>query len=205
MPPALRRHVVVCLLILGAAAAGAGLQLGARPDPPLPAVPPLADAGSWQVETAYEPGSAGMAYRQWLLRDSAGARALLFLGVTSQAKTVVRWSGELGYQGEGYLVTSRSERTVRLANDRTALVSDVLVQRLVDRQLLVYGVLGPAGVAPSGTARLPQTAWDAVRGHGGPYYLVRVAEGANDSTAGAWSSASRLLAAVLSALLHQSG
>lgn len=205
MPPALRRHLVVCLLILGAAAAAAGLQPGTKPEPALPAAPPLADAATWRVATAYEPGFAGMAYRQWLLQDPAGAQALLFLGVTSQAKTVVRWTGELGYQGEGYLVASRGERTLRLTNGGTVLVSDVLVQRLADRQLLVYGVLSPNGVEPNGTAQLPRTAWDALRGRGGPYYLVRVSEPANGPTARAWSTASRLLAAVLSALVHQPG
>jgi len=195
MPASIRRHAVVLLLILGAGAASAG-QLGQdRRDPALPAIAALTDRGSWQVETAYAPGNSGEPFRQWLLRDQAGTEALLYVGATSHVQVLVRWTGELGYQGEGYLVTNRGERPIRLVDGSTASVSRVLIERLADHRLLEYAVVRPDGVSPSGASSLLPTAWGVLTGRAGPYYLVRVSV-----PVGGEQAADRLLATLLAAL-----
>src|SRR5207245_1631753 len=101
---------------------------------------------------AYAPGQAGMPFQQWLLRTPGGAEALLYVGSTSHVQAVVRWSGELGYLGEGYLVTGRHERTIRLGDGSAVTVSGLSVQRLDDRRLLLWAVVRPDGVVPSAIA-----------------------------------------------------
>jgi hypothetical protein len=192
MSAAVRSHAVAVVLILGAALAGALVSGPDRPNPALPPVASLTQGGSWQVETAYAPGDAGMSFRQWLLRDPAGTEALLYVGVTSRVPVVVRWSGELGYLGEGYLVTGSGERTIGLGDGSRVAVSSVLVQRLTDRRLLEYAVVRPDGIVPAGTSSPLATARDAVTGRAGPYYAVRVSV-----PAGAARSADRLLAEAL--------
>lgn len=198
MPASIRRHTVVLLLIAVAATGGAALGGGEQPNPALPAVATMADAGAWQVETAYARGDAGGPFRQWLLRDAAGSEALLYVGATSHVQVLVKWSGELGYQGEGYLVTSRSERTLPLAGGASATVTRTLVRRLDDQRLLEYAVVRPDGVVPSGTSAPVPLALGALRGRAGPYYLVRVAVPAGEA-----SVADRLLATVLPPLVAQ--
>jgi hypothetical protein len=105
---------------------------------------------------------------------------------------MVRWTGELGYQGEGYAVASRSRETIRLGDGSARTVSRVLVERLDDRRLLEYAVAGPDGVAASGTDGLAGTAWAALSGRAGPYYMVRVS-----APAGAGAAVDGLLARVL--------
>jgi Protein of unknown function (DUF3485) len=205
MPSSLRRHAVAGLLILAAAAAGFGLRAQDRPDRGVPGSPPVS-AAAWQVETAYQPGFAGMAYRQWLMRDPDGAEALLFVGATDRLQTLLRWSGELGFQGEGYLVTGRGERALRTDGGLTVTVSEVRVQRLSDRRLLAYAVVRPDGVVPGGTAAPLAPAWSALLGRSGPYYLVRVAvpvAGSAGADAGAAATAGRLLAAAVPPLLSR--
>jgi hypothetical protein len=195
MPASIRRHALVLLLILGAAAAGAGLGGREGRTPALPAAGTLVDGGAWRVETAYAPGDAGGPFRQWQVRDAAGTEALLYVGATARAQTMVRWTGELGYEGDGYLVSDRSRGTIRLGDGSRATVSRVLVQHLDDRRLLEYAVVGPNGVAASGTDGLLGTAWDALSGRAGPYYMVRVSVPAGDAAA-----ADGLLAGVLTRL-----
>src|SRR5207244_1059471 len=126
------------LLILAAGIAGLGLRGQDRPDPAPPAAATLTAGSAFQVVDAYAPGQAGMPFQQWLLRTPGGAEALLYVGSTSHVQAVVRWSGELGYLGEGYLVTGRHERTIRLGDGSAVTVSGLSVQRLDDRRLLLW-------------------------------------------------------------------
>jgi hypothetical protein len=197
MSASLRRHALVILLILGAGAAATGLRTEDRPDPAPPPLAALTAGSAWQVEAAYQPGVAGMQFRQWLLRAPDGAEALLFVGATVHAKSVVRWNGEGGYLGDGYVVSGRSQAVLRLDHGSSAPVSRVLVQRLSDRRLLVYATVRPDGVYASGADSPLRIAWDAVAGRGGPYYLVRVSLPATGSAS---ASADRLLSVVLPAL-----
>jgi hypothetical protein len=192
MPATIRRHTVVLLLIAVAAAGSAALGGREQPNPALPAVATMADPGAWRVETAYAQGDAGGPFRQWLLRDRAGSEALLYVGATSHVQVLVKWTGELGYQGEGYLVTSRSERTLPLPGGATATVTRTLVWRLGDQRLLEYAVVRPDGVVPSGASAPVPLALGVLSGRAGPYYPVRVAV-----PAGQGEVADRLLAAAL--------
>ncbi len=200
MSSPLRRHALVGLLILAAAAAGLGVQTHDRPDPALPSGPAPASA-AWRVETAYAAGYAGMPYRQWLLRDAAGVEALLYVGGTGRVQTMLHWTGELGYQGEGYLVTNRRHETVRLADGSSATLSEVRVQRLADDRMLAYAVVGPDGVAPDATSSPLRTAWAALLGRAGPYYLVRVSVPIAGSVADAGKAAGTLVAETVPPLL----
>ena len=196
MPASIPRHAAVVLLIAAAGVAGAGLAGQQAPVPALPAIASLVGGTTWRVEQAYAPGDAGGPYRQWLVRDPAGTEAVLYVGATSRVQTMARWTGELGYQGEGYLVTGWPVGRVRLADGSTATVSRMLAQRQGDRLLLEYAVVGPQGEAASATSSLPGSAWDALAGRGGPYYMVRVAVPASGGTA-----ADGLLADVLPPLV----
>jgi hypothetical protein len=138
-----------------------------------------------------------MEFRQWLLRGPDGAEALLFVGATVHAKAVLRWTGEGGYLGEGYVVAGRSQAAVHLDRGRSVPVSRVLVQHVSDRRLLVYAAVRPDGVYASGADSPLRIAWDAVAGGGGPYYLVRVSLPATGSAS---ASADRLLSVVIPAL-----
>src|SRR5262245_57777079 len=121
-----------------------------------------------------------MAYRQWGLRGGAGRRSLLNLGVAGEAKQMVLGSGELGYQGEGYLVGRRGERLV-----------------------VASAVVGPDGIAARGTDHLPRTLWEVLRGTASPYYMVRVAMPEAAWTAQGEAAAIGLLARLLPVLQMQ--
>jgi len=196
MSASIRRHAVVLVLIAAAGVAGAGLAGQQAPAPALPAIASLVGGTSWRVEHAYAPGDAGGPYRQWLVRDAAGTEAVLYVGATSRVQTMARWTGELGYQGDGYLITGWPEERVRLADGSIAVVSRVLAQRQGDRLLLEYAVVGPRGEAASATSSLLGSAWDVVTGREGPYYMVRVAV-----PAGGGAAADGLLADVLPPLV----
>ncbi|HSR25754.1 MAG TPA: hypothetical protein VLW53_19530, partial [Candidatus Eisenbacteria bacterium] len=111
---------------------------------------------------------------------------------------VLEWSGELGYQGEGYVVVERRDAPLALARGRRATAGGATVQRLDDRRLIRYAVAGPSGVAPGGWSLLLSAGGDVLRGRPATYYLVRVAV---VDGAGAEARALDALAAVLSRLL----
>jgi len=199
MSASIRRHAVVVGLILVAGVAAAAIGSSQAASPALPAIATLTGGTTWSMETAYAPGDAGGPYQQWLVRDPAGSEALLYVGATARVQTVARWTGELGYQGEGYLVTDRSEANLRLDDGSAAIVSRVRLRHLADDRLIEYAVVRPDGVVPSGTSSLPAMAWSALSGGAGPYYLVRASVPAGDAAA-----ADRLMAAVLPPLLSRS-
>jgi hypothetical protein len=95
----------------------------------LPTAGPLLAGSGWRVQ-ATESARWGMPFRQWTLRDSAGRTAFLYLATTGSVKTILHWSGELGYQGEGYLVQGRGSRVLRLSTGAAARVSVVRIARL---------------------------------------------------------------------------
>jgi hypothetical protein len=141
-----------------------------------------------------------MPCRQWALRDSARRTAFLYLATTASVKTIIRWSGELGYQGEGYLVQGRGSRVLRLSTGSAARVSVVRIERLDAWRVLAYAVGSPDGIAAHGTDDLLRTGWEALRGTAGPYYLVRVAAVERTQAASTEVLALGLLAHVLPAL-----
>ena len=202
-----RRHGVVLALLLATGLAGIALRPAARPAA-LPSAMSLVQGTRWRAVGAYRPGGwPGLAFQEWKLRDTGGRTALLYIGVASKVQTMVHWSGELGYEGEGYEVTGRSLLSVPLRDGTTATASGVTVKRGADVELLAYAVVGPDGIAASAQDNPLRTAWDTLRGADGPWYLARVAvrQGAGDAaTARAVSLLGPVLAR-LQALARSSG
>jgi len=192
-----RRHLVVAGLILvaGLAAAAAGL-----PDPASPALPAaqaLTDGTDWSPAGATPPLAFADRSRQWLLEDGAGHQALLFVGTTARPRVLLEWSGELGYQGAGYVVVGQQDGWLRLAGGRQAAIAETTMRRLGDRRLLRSAVVGPTGVARQGWDLVIPAAWDAMRDQRDAYYFVRVAVADGP---GARDRADAVLAAVLTRL-----
>lgn len=192
-----RQVLVACLtLVAGAAAAGLAVHDDGLP-PPLPPVSTLVAAGGWQTESASAPVVLGVRYQQWLLQDRGGDEALLYLGVTSRVQTMLEWSGELGYQGAGYVVRSERDASLRLADGRSVPVGAATMQHVADRRVLRFAVVGPGGVGRRGRDLALRAALDLARGQAATYYLVRVAV---LDVAGADALADGALATVLSRL-----
>jgi hypothetical protein len=200
MPSALRRHAFVLLLILAAGGVAKAVAYREQPIPPLPAVTALTAGAGWQLKAAYQPGGFGMSYRQWALRDTVGNEVLLFVGATAHLQTAVHWTGELGYQGEGFQVTERGERILRLEDGRTVAVERALIEHLSDHRVVEYAVASRDGVTARITGSLLRTVWEALRGEAGPYYLVRVSMAAGGGPQ-AGHRGEQLLASVLGALV----
>jgi hypothetical protein len=191
------RSVLVAGLILAAGLAALGVR-GEDPSPPaLPPVQSLLAATGWQVESASEPLALAMRSQQWLLSDGAGHQALLYVGATARARTMLQWSAELGYQGAGYVEQARSEVPLTLADGRRVAVGEASMRHVADGRVLDSAVAGPSGVGRDGRDLLLPAAWDLVRGRSATYYVVRVSMPVGD---GAPERGRGLLAAVLSRL-----
>lgn len=196
MRPIVRRQAVVALLTLAAGVAAMALRLDGQAGPPPPALAALIEPGRWTID-GVTPDDPALGYRQALLVDGAGHRALLYLGATPRIQSALRWSGELGFQGEGYLVTGRRDARVAVRG-RPAPVAEATVQHLNDRRLIRSAVVGPHGIARQARDLLPGAAWDLARGRPATYYMVRVSVAADE--AGAGDRAGEILAAALSRL-----
>ena len=199
MRPLVRRQALVLGLILAAGLAGTGLRARDTAPPALPPIAALTERTSWRVVDASEPGLGGIVYRQWQLADSSGRRALLYLGATSRLQSVLLWSAELGYRGQGYVVTGRRDASVPLGDGRLAPVAETRLQHLADRRLLLYVVVGAGSFARQGRDLAVAGSWDLVRGHPGHYYLVRVSVPGGDDAAA--TAAGDLLAGILPRLV----
>jgi hypothetical protein len=186
-------------------AAGLGAAAAAAPDPEdpgLPAADALTAGTAWHAAAATPPAALPMRSRQWLLDDGAGHQALLYVGATARPRALLGWSGELGYEGAGYVVIAQQDGLLRLAGGRQVAVGDATVRHLGDHRLLRSAVVGPSGVGRRGWDLLLPAAWDQLRGQPAAYYVVRVAV-ADDADAGA--RADSVLAAVLTRLAATSG
>jgi len=192
-----RRHLVVAGLIL---AAGLGATAASLPDPATPGLPAASEltAGTaWRPAGATPPLAFADRSRQWLLQDGAGHQALLFVGTTARPRVLLEWSGELGYQGAGYVVVGQKDGWLRLAGGRQAAIAETTVRRLGDRRLICSAVVGPTGVVRRGWDLVLPAAWDVMRDRPDAYYFVRVAVADGP---GAGDRADAVLAAVLTRL-----
>jgi hypothetical protein len=153
---------------------------------------------AWRVEVAVPPVGLAMRSHQWLLDDGSGHEALVYVGATAQARTMLEWSGELGYQGAGYLVRDQPDGTLRLAGGRRVTVGEATVSHLDDRRVLRYAVIGPSGVGGRSSDLLMPAVWSLVMGQPAAYYVVRVAV---VDGIGAADRADDAMAAVLSHLV----
>jgi hypothetical protein len=193
-----RRYLVVLLLILATYGLSLGLRLQGSPAPRLPSAATLTAASPWLVSVEYEPGDLGMAYQQWLLRDQSGREALLFVGATGRPQTMLRWTGELGYQGDGYVVTEKRITSITVGDGRRLPAQEALIQHLEDRRLLEYAVIGPGGrIVAQSTDLIPEMAWAGLQGRSADYYMVRVSVPASGGEQRSRSLAGDLLSTVL--------
>lgn len=200
-----RRQALALFLIATAGVASVVLRAEARAAPSLPPLAALIAGSDWQPQGDLYQGSGAAVFRQWLLRDSSGNQAVLYVGVTGRVQTMARWSGELGYEGEGYSVRDRGQRMLQTGHGRTATVTTAVLQRLSTLRLVEYAVVDPDGIRPQSTDSLASTAWDVIRGQAGPYYLVRASVAAGGpNSADAARVADRLLVTVLPHVLAES-
>jgi hypothetical protein len=196
----IRRHILVLALILATGLAEVGLGVESRASAALPQATALLAGSGWQVEAPTLSDVPEKNAQQWLLHDAAGDKALLYVETTGFVQRMFRWSGELGYQGDGFVVSDRGEREIRLADGRAVAIGHARVERLGGLLFLEYAVVSPDGVEARGTDSLVRTAWNALRGQPGPFYLVRVAvmPGGNTPVV---REGDQLLATVLTSLL----
>jgi len=170
-----QRRLLVAGLIL---TAGLAAAVAAVPDPAAPGLPApgaLVAGTQWHTAGATAPVALAMRSRQWLLDDGAGDQALLYVGVTAQPRAVLGWTGELGYQGSGFVVVATRDGWLPLAGGRAVAVDDATVEHLTERRLLRSAVVGPDGVVRRGWDLLLPAAWNLLRDRSAVYYVVRVA------------------------------
>jgi hypothetical protein len=172
-------------LFLLAGLASLGLRAGQPPALAVPAVTPLIASSGWRVAASYPPAAWHLSYRQWLVRDTAGQQALLYVQPTNKVQSMLHWSGTLGFQGDGYLVLHAGSQSLRLPDGSMTRITVATLQRLSERLLVAYAVVSPDGIAAASTDNPLRTAWDVLRGVAGPYYLARlsVPEGSSVTTA----------------------
>lgn len=196
------RVVIVCLLIASAGIAGLLAQAPEATAPVLPRAEQLLGGTDWRIQQAYAPVAQGLAGQEWLLSDSVGSRAILFVGATSRPQTAFVWTGELGYLGEGYLVERKIVRSIALGG-QVGGMTQVRIRRGDTLREIAYAVVRPDGVVASGGDEPLALGWDALSRRGELYYAVRVAvPSAGDGNGSAAVTATGLLSIVLTSLVR---
>lgn len=195
-----RFGIVVVLLVLSG---GLGAATGAPARPlALPPVSSLLKDSGWRVARQDAPVSyTGSVYQVYQLVDGRGHLAQLYVGAESVQK-MIHWSGELGFEGAGYVALRQDVGRVRLPGGVEAPFSLSVEQHLADRQLEEYAVVSPDYIAAHAADNLARTGWDVLRGHAGRYYVARVAmpSPVASTDAAAQATLSSLLAHVLTGL-----
>ncbi len=201
MLSAYRRPAVVVALLVAAGLAGVAVRPGSRALA-LPMVESALTRGGWRVLRHEAPVSyTGSIYQVSTLVNARGYQAQLYLASVS-AQKMIHWSGELGFEGDGYQTLRRDTTVVSLGGGSRVPVGVAVEQRLADRELVEYAVVDPDGTFAHSDDDLLGMAWGVVRGKDGPFYLVRVATPApspSDDLA-ARARATSLLAPLLSTL-----
>jgi hypothetical protein len=196
MSSSIGRLSLVLILLGLAGVARLAVQPPTRPSVGLPSVNTLLAGTGWRV-VSDDSAPFGEANLQWSLSNAAGATSLLYVASTDRVQTMIHWSGELGFEGDGYLIRHSGTQSVRLGDGTSATVSAVDVWRISEHLLVAYCVVGPDGVMAHATDDLLRTGWEVLRGTEGPYYLVRVATPVIGPETGADQIADRLFAKVL--------
>lgn len=193
-PAKTRKPLVAGLLILVA-----GL-IGLLARAPQPVTPGLPDLGPAFTAAHVDPlgasavGSAGGPFRQWTVEDAAGDRALVYVQATREPQRVLDWTGQLGYQGEGYQVSELTRRTLETSTG----AGEVSTAHLTgDTEALTMSAtdLGPDGLGAGGLSAAPRLVLDEVDGRQSLWYLVRVTVFGSGSAA--TDRATRLLASLV--------
>jgi len=189
-------------IILGLALVTCLAALYVSPQIAESAVPPasrLTADTDWTVEDTY--ASTALHYRQWQLRDPSGQEALLYVGISMRSMAALAWTGELGFEGAGFIVSETGERQIVLSDRSVVTVSTARVNHLSDSRVVMYAVASPRGVLVHRLSSVAEAAWDAVSGDRGPFFLVRVSVPVGTSESQASDQAATLLAVVLPRLV----
>lgn len=203
MRPLIRRYSLVVGLILATGGVAAVMRGQDPPTPRLPPVEVLTADSAWRVESASAVAGSDMVYRQWRLADASGRQALLYVGVTARLQTMLRWSGELGYRGDGYVVVDHRDVLVPLGDGRDAPAGEATLQHLSDRRVIQYAMIGPHGIGREGRDLVLGAAWDAVRGRSNTYFMVRVSTLADGGGAATTDLLARVLSRLVAAAVSQ--
>ncbi len=199
MLSAYRRHgIVITLALLTGLVLATARPTWRDPGTVMPLVFHSTAAAGWNVIRQYTVNTKP--YNEWQLVDKAsGVAADLYLQPMGNTKDMLRWSGELSYEGVGFDVVSRRRETVRLGDGTAAPVSVLTVRHLNERDVLAYAIVMPGSIMARSTDNLLGAAWDIVHG-GGPYYLVRASAAATPDDGVGRRATLRLLTPALSAL-----
>lgn len=205
MPPSpakTRKPLVAGLLILVAGLLGLLARAPQSPAPPLPDMAPAFAAAHVHPLGASAVGDAGSHFRQWSVENASGLRALVYLEATRAPQRVLEWTGQLGYQGDGYRVSEPATRTLS-AHGTGGEVSTAYLTGSGGRLAMAATDLGPDGPGLGGASAAPRLLLDEVEGHQSLWYLVRVTivgSGRSGGSGGATDQATRLLASLVPAL-----
>ena len=196
-PAKTRRLLVAGLLILAVGLLG---LLARAPQSRPPGVPDMGlafAAAHVDPVAASGVGEAGGPFRQWTVEGAKGLRALVYVEATRKPQRILTWTGQLGYQGEGYQVSHLGTRAVT----RPGAAGEVSSARLAGpgHELAIAATdLGPDGLSVGGVTAAPRLLLDQVEGRRSLWYLVRVTIIGSGSTS--TDQAIRLLASLVPAL-----
>ena len=198
-----RRPLLIVGLALLTALAGLVARPAAPVPPRLPAIGALLAGTGWQVVRAYSPGGwDGFVYGEWDLRDGSGRMVQLYLASTVKIQRVLHWTGELGYEGEGYLVDGRGVGSLSLPGVGRVPYTWSHIHRLGLNLSLASAVVDGREVSAHGTDNWLQVGWDILRGMDIHAYLVRLAFPEWPGGATEQSRAQGLLAPLLGRLVR---
>lgn len=203
MPTTAAKALVAGLLILLAGVACLVARPGTPAAPVLPRLSPVLAAAGLRVVDASSPTDSGGPYRQWTVRDADGRQALLYLQATREPQRVIGWTGQLGYQGEGFQASGLAEHRLQVRGGASGMVTSAYLA--APGQLLAMAAtdVGPDGFQTGGAAAAPRLLADEVLGRQSVWYLVRVAVPSQPLGEPTEAQADQLLAAVLPALTQE--
>lgn len=200
MPPSpakSRKPLVAGLLILAAGLLALLVRAPQSGPVALPEVGPAFAAAHVRAVAASGIGDDGGRFRQWTVKDASGDAALVYVEVTRKPQRVLAWTGQLGYQGQGYQVSDLGTRRLTASG----VGGDVSTAHLTapgERLTMAATDLGPDGLSPGGVSAAPRLLLDEAAGRRSLWFLVRVTF-AGSGDAGT-EHATHLLAALLPAL-----
>lgn len=192
-----RKPLVAGLLILVAGLLGLLARAPQSTPARLPAMGPAFTAAHVVPVGVSAPGDSGGPFRQWTVQDASGNRALVYVQATREPQRVLAWTGQLGYQGEGYQVSRLGTRRL----DRPAPTGELTTAHLTgpqDELTMAATDVGPDGFSVGGVSAAPRLLLDEVDGRRSLWYLVRVTVvGSGSATT---DQATRLLESLVPAL-----
>lgn len=151
----------------------------------LPEVGSLIAGSGWKAYYAYQPKEGYVYLRQWRLIDGKGEEAQLYVGMSYRMTSALRWTGEAGYQAEGYVLESKFQRRLLGASPSATEFDSAIVRRYNDAEFLTYAIVGPNGVSALSQESIPGIVLALATTRGSPYYVVRVSVPGDQASRGA--------------------